>query len=816
MLETAWNDTRYVARMLGRAPGFTAAAVLTLGIGIGATTAVFSVVHGVLLSPLPYPDPDALVRLGHRIGGVDQPYFSDVIYLSYADSSRALRDIGVWTPGETATITGQGEPEQVRTLTANRGLLTTLGVAPVVGRWLSPADDTPGSPDAVMLAYGYWQRRFGGDPAVVDRALVVDGRPHQIVGVMPAGFRFGGEFDLVRPLRIDPGAPVTGFRLLGVARLETGVSPAQLDDDVRRVLAAWFARAGVAADVQARWAPAPRPLARDVVGDVGRTLWVLLGAIGVVLLMACANVANLLLVRAEARRQELAIRAALGARWTRIASQLLAESLLLSLAGGVVGAGLAILGVRALVALGPAGLPRLHEIAVDPTALGFTAAIALASGLLFGLLPIVKHARPGRADGVLVGSRSATLSRSRQRSQHLLVVSQIGLALVLLVSAGLMIRSVRALRQVEPGFVDPARLQTFTITIPATLVPEAVLVTRQQQAVLDRIAALPGVTSAAFTTRLPFGSDRSSSAIAVEGRREESQTPPNRQVKVVSPGMFRTQGTPLVAGRDFAWDDVHGARRVAVVSENLAREIWGSAEGALGRRFREHYVPDSAWWEVVGVAGDVHDDGVDQAPPATVYWPAQPDEYLLGMDGYQARRVAVAVRSDRAGTASLLAEIRQAVWSVSPTLPLAQVRTLNDLYADSMARTSFTLVMLGLAASMALLLGLSGLYGVIAYAVAQRRREIGIRLALGARAAEIRRLFVRRGLGVAAVGVGLGLVGASAVTRLMQSLLFGVGPLDPITFVATPLALAAVAVLATYLPARRATAVDPVETLRAE
>ena len=287
-------------------------------------------------------------------------------------------------------------------------------------------------------------------------------------------------------------------------------------------------------------------------------------------------------------------------------------------------------------------------------------------------------------------------------------------------------------------------------------------------------------------------------------------------MKVISPGLFATQGTPLVAGRDVTWTDVHERRRVAIVSENLAREIWGSPDAALGRRFREYYVPNGDWWEVVGVVADVHDDGVDQAPPATVYWPTHADEYLLGLSGYQARRVTVAVRSDRAGTAGLLEEIRQAVSAVNPMLPLADVRTLDALYTRSMARTSFTLVMLTIAAAMALLLGLSGLYGVIAYAVTQRRREIGIRLALGARAAEIRGLFVRRGLTVAAIGVALGLAGAAVLTRLMQSLLFGIGPLDPVTFVATPLVLVAVALVATYLPARRALAVDPVETLRAE
>jgi predicted permease len=814
MLDSVTNDVRQVVRMLGRTPGFTAASVLMLGVGIGATTAVFSVVNSVLLNPLPYRDPDALVRIVHNIGGVDQPYFSDGIYLSYVDHTRAFGDLGVWVPGETATVTGLGEPEQVRSLTASRGVLTALGVEPEIGRWFSVADDTPGTPDTVMLGHGYWQRRFGGDRGVLERTLTIDGRPRQIIGVMPAGFRFGGDFEIALPLRIDRGAPISSFRLLGVARLNPGVTPAQADADAVRVLHAWFERSGVKPEVRARWAPALQPLEKDVVGEVGRTLWVLMGAIAVVLLLACANVATLLLVRVEARRQELAVRAALGASWQRLARKLVAESLVLALAGGLLGVGLAHLGVRGLVAIGPSNLPRLHEIAIDPAVLGFALTITLVAGLLFGLVAILRHARPRVVEAL--GGRGASLSRQQQRSQQVLVALQMALALVLLVGAGLMIRSFQALRSVDPGFTQPDRVQTFSITIPAATVADPARVTRMQHDVVDRIAAIPGVAAVAFSTRLPMGSDRSSSALTVEGRPDDGTTPPNRQIKVVSPDLFRTLGTRLVAGRDFTWTELHDRRRVAIVSENLARELWGSPDAALGRRVREYYVRDSPWWEVVGVAGDVHDDGVDGPPPATVYWPALPDDDLQGMAGYQARRVSVAIRTERAGTAALLEQVGEAVWSVNPTLPLAQVRTLEDVYAASMARTSFTLILLAIAGAMALLLSVSGLYGVVAYAVSRRRREIGIRLALGARAVEIRRLFVQRGLIVVGAGVAIGLVGAAGVTRLMQSLLFGIRPLDPIAFTAMTLVLVTVAVLASYLPARRAATVDPVQTLREE
>jgi predicted permease len=810
------QDFRYTARTLRQQRVFSAAAVLTLGLGIGATTAIFSVVNGVLIKPLPYADPDALVRIVHSIGGVDQPYFSDAIYLAYVDNTRAFDDLGVWSPGETATITGRGDPEDVRTLTATRGVLTTLGVRPGLGRWFSTADLAPGAPDAVMLTHGYWQRRFGGDRGVLERALTVNGRPHQIVGVMPPGFGFGGDVEILLPLRIDRGAPVPAFRLLGVARLKPGVTMAQANADVVRVLHAWFETAGVKPEVRTRWAPALQPLKQDVIGDVGRTLGVLMGAIGLVLLMACANVANLLLVRVDARRQESAIRAALGATWTRIARQFLIESLALALLGGALGVALAYAGLRALVAIGPSNLPRLSEISIDPLVLGFALAISLVSGLLFGLVPIVMHLRPRLMDAIVSGGRAASLTRERQRSQQVLVAAQMALALVLLVSAGLMIRSFQALRSVDPGFTRPEHLQTFSISIPASIVAEPVRVTRMQHDVLDRIAAIPGVASAAFTTRLPMGSDRSSAALTVEGQPDDGRTPPNRQVKIVSPGLLRTQGTPLVAGRDFTWSDLYDMRDVAIVSENLARELWGSPAAALGKRVREYYDKDSAWREVVGVAGDVHDDGVDQPPPATIYWPAHPDEKLLGMSGYQSRRISVAIRTERAGTPDLLDRVHEAVWAVSATLPLSQVRRLDEVYRQSMARTSFTLVMLAIAGAMALLLGISGIYGVVSYAVSRRRREIGIRLALGARPTDIRGLFVRRGVTLGAAGLALGLAGALGSTRLMESLLFGISPLDPLTFLAMPLVLVAAAVLASYLPARRAVAIDPVETMRAE
>ncbi len=813
LLADAWQDLRHSWRALGKARVFATAAVLTLALGIAGTVTMFSVVHGVLLKPLPYQDPDALVRIVHVIGGIRQPYFSDVVFRAYVDHTQAFSDVGVWVPASTAAITGQGDPEEVRTLTASRSLLTTLGVPPALGRWFSTAEDAPGGAATVMLTHGYWQRKFGGDPAALSRTLTIDGRPHQIVGIMPPDFRFSEEFEIIRPLRINAAAPSAGFRLVGLARLKPGVALAQGNADVMRVLHAWFEQAGTRPEIRARWSPALQPLMDDVVGDVRATLWILMGAIAIVLLMACANVANLLLVRADGRRRELAIRTALGAGGLRIARQLLVETLLLAALGGGAGIALAYGALRALVAIAPANLPRIPDIAIDPAVIGFAVAISLLSGLLFGSIPVLKHARP-RLDAL--GAGGGRMTRGRQRSQQILVTTQMALALMLLVGAGLMIRSFQTLRNTNPGFTNPPALQMFTMRVVPALAQEAEHVTRMQEDLLQRIAKIPGVSTVAFATRMPMGVDRSSAALTVKGRPDDGRTPPNHQVKVISPDLFRTQGTPLIAGRDFTWSDVHGTRDIAIVSENLARELFGSADAAVGQTLREYYDNESPWREVVGVVGNVHDDGVHRNAPTTVYFPVRPVQRAFGIPGFQSRRVTFAIRSDRAGTPDFLEQVRDAVSSVSASVPMAQVTTLDEPYRRSMARTAFTLLMLAIAGTMALLLGMCGIYGVISYAVSQRRREIGIRLALGAPLTAVRHLFVRRGLVMGAAGLAAGLAGAVAVTRLMKSVLYGVTPLDPMTFAAMPVLLAAAVALASYLPARAATMVDPVETMRAE
>ncbi len=821
------RDLRHGARMLRKQPMFSAVALLTLAIGIGANTAVFSVVNSVLLKPLPYPNAEELVSLRQTAPGAaglasfaSGLRLSPSMYFTYAEHNRAFRSLGIGISG-TANVTGLAEPEQVRTILVSDGVLQTLGVSPIAGRWLSRADQDPHGPESVMLGYGYWQRRFAGARSAIGRTITVDARPREIVGVMPPGFRImTADPDLIVPFAFDRSKLIlAGFGYQGIARLKPGVTIPQANADITRMLPIWMDSWSNGPHTNSRFyenwriTPAIRPLKQEVIGNVASVLWVVMATIAIVMLIACANVANLLLVRADGRQQELAVRAALGASRARIVRELLVESLLLGLLGGVLSVALAYGGLRLLVAIGPANLPRLSEIFLDARALAFTLALSLLSGLLFGSIPALKYAGPRIALALRSAGRTASISRERHHSRNLLVIAQMAMAVVLLVGAGLMIRTFDALRTVQPGFTDAKHLETIRISIPASLVAEPQRVTRIQNEIADKLAAIPGVISVGFASVMPMeGLQPNWNMIFAEGHNYKGEIPPLRLFKNVSPGFFHTTGTKLVAGRELTWTDVYQQRRQALVSENLARELWGSPSNAVGKRFREF----SDLWEVAGVVENVRENGVDAPAPAIVYWPPlMQDLYGPGKPD-AVRGVTFAIRSDRAGTESLLSAMRQAVWSVNPSLPLASIRTMQEIFSESMARTSFTLVMLAIAASMALVLGIVGIYGVISYGVSQRRREIGVRLALGAQQSALKGMFVRSGLGLAASGVAIGLLVAAGLMRMMKSLLFGISPLDPFTYAIAPLVLAAAAVLASYLPARRAAAVDPVEALKAE
>jgi putative ABC transport system permease protein len=820
------DQFRQVLRRLGRAPLFTAITLITLGGGVGANTVIFSVLEGVLLKPLPYPHEERLIGVWHTAPGVGIPELETApfLYFTEREQNTTLEEMGAYT-NDSLNVTGMGEPEQVGGLDVAEGTLPLLGVKPVLGRVFTHTDDSPGAPETVMISYGYWRKKFAGDPGAVGRTIAVDGKARTIIGVLPQGFHFLDEEDaaLVIPFQWDRNKTHLGnFSYYGLARMKPGVTIAKADADLARLtpiaIRSFTPPDGFSAKLfeQAQMAPLLRPLKEDVVGDVGKVLWVLMGSIGVVLLIACANVANLLLVRVEGRSQELAIRAALGAGWGRIASELLFESVTLGLIGGAVGLGLAYAALRALRALAPAGLPRIHEIGIDIPVLVFTLGIALLASVLFGSVPILKYAGSRLNTGLREGGRTLSASREQHRARNVLVVVQVALALVLLIYSGLMIRTFRALTHVPPGFVAGDTVQTFRIYIPETEVPdsERERIVRMHEAILNKLAAIPGVASASFSTAVPMDGVNSMDPIFAQDRTyAEGELPPLRRFKFVSPEYLGTLGTPLVAGRDLTWADTYQKLPVAIVSENFAREYWHSANDALGKRIRVGNTDD--WREIIGVAGDVYYEGVNKPASSVVYWPVIMGRFE-GEKDYVRRGVAFALRSPRAGSESFMTEVREAVWSVDANLPLAQVHTLGYFYGKSLARTSFTLVMLSVAGGMALLLGIVGIYGVIAYSVSQRTREIGIRMALGAQTATLTGMFVRQGLLLTGIGIACGLVVAFVAMRLMASLLFHVSPMDPVTYLGMTIGVVVTGYLACYLPSRRAAMVDPVEALRAE
>lgn len=828
------GDIRYAARGLRKNLSFTAVAVLTLGLGIGANTAVFSVVNSVLLKPLAFPRAEELVdvaQVAPGAGGIIASRgglgLSPSMYFTYTEQNRSFQSMGVWT-SSYVTVTGLTEPEQVFANLISDGLLQALAAQPEIGRLLTPADQVPGSNESVLLAYSYWQRRFGGDRSVIGRKIFVDARPREIVGVMPADFRIADTpADLILPLRLDRrGAILAGFYLRAIGRVKPGVSVEQANADIARLIPIWMRswpsiESGKAGDALAekvyrswRIGPNVRPLRESVVGNVKSVLWVVMGTLGMVMLIACANVANLLLVRVDARQSELALRAALGAGWGRIVRQLLIESLLLGAVGGTLGLAVAYGGLRLLVRNGPSSLPRLSEIGIDSHALVFTSVVTLLSALVFGLIPALRYAGPQVSLAQRDGGRTASPGSNRHRARNTLVIVQVSLALVLLISAGLMIRTFQAMRSVRMGFEQPATIETFRAVIPRELVPNEEQATRIEQAIAEKVAELPGVTAVGFSSAMPMdGAPPNWDGILTEGQSYAQNHPPMRLYLNVSPGLFRSLGTKIKAGRDLSWIDIYGDRKFVLVSENLARELWGSPEAAIGKRVRSTEI--GPWREVVGVVEDVRHGGAQEPAPAVVYWPA------FGQIPYApvtaaTRSVVFSIRTDRAGTGALLNEIRRAVWSVNAQLAVANPETMRETVDRSMARTSFTLVMLAIAGSMALVLGFIGIYGVIAYAVSQRTREIGIRIALGAEPSDVRRVFVRHGLGLCAVGIVIGLGAAALLARVMKSLLFGVPPVDPVTFAAVPVTLLLATFAACYLPARRASAVDPADCMRAE
>jgi predicted permease len=824
------QDLRYAARSLRRSPGFTIVAIITLGLGLGATAAIFTLLNAVVLQPLPYREPGRLVDIVTRWPGIraDMQYgISPANYFYFRDHSRTLEDVGVYMTGEF-TITGNQRPERVRVAAASPGVLRALDARPELGRVIMADDDQPGTgaprnplpgPAApvAVLSHDFWERRYGGDPRVIGQTITIDARSMPIVGVLQAGVQLPNrDIDVWQPIGLNPAAPATNWHTFdAIARLRHGVTIDQARSELAAISSrvvelfpsayddAFMKDTGFRFDVESM---------RDMVlGDVGRSIWLLFGTVGVVLLIACFNVANLFVARTEGRQRETAVRLALGARPAQLARHYMTESVLLASLAGVLGILFAWGGVRLLLAFSPDWIPRLAEIRLGWETVAFTTAVAMVAGITFGLFPLFA-ARNAAGETGAGGARGSTSTRHQHAFRGTLVVVQMALALVLLAAAGLMLRSFEKLRSVDPG-IRPDGVLTMELHLPSQRYDSYERVGAFYHELTSRLESLPGIRRAGVTTQLPMtSSNLGCSALFVEDDPPApDENPPCLGTSTVSPGYFESMGIS-VRGRTPSWADIDDRSGAVVVSRALAQRLW-PGQDPIGKGIR-----GNGWarpfYRVVGVTDDVRYTGLDEPPSEMAYFP------LLPMDGAQLwgapRSATLIVQSSSTQPEQLAATVRRTLADIDSNIPLANVRTMNQVVSKSMARTSLTMLLLVIAGGMALVLAAVGLYGVISYIVGKRTREIGIRVALGAQVTQVVRGVAFQSLRFALLGVAAGVVASLFVTRLIRSMLFDVSPADPIVLVGVSLLLVAVALVASYLPARRAAKVDPVITLRAE
>jgi predicted permease len=820
------RDVRHALRGLVQRPAFAAVVILTLGLGLGATTAIYALLDAVVLRPLPYPNASRLVYIEHPVPGVETNArwrMSQAGYFFFRKNSRAFQDIGLYNRGEASLVTPD-RAERVRAAAVSGNFFDVVGVKPMIGRGFTDADNRPNAAPVVMLSYDFWRQRFNGDRRIVGTTVNLGSVTSTIVGVTPPGLQLPDyQSQIWEPLELDPDAPAINAHYLdavGLLRPGVTISAAQADatrltsrlpEEFPRAYSAGFMR-------ESRFTVLVTPLRDTVIGAMSHTLWILLGAVSIVLLIAFANVANLFLVRAESRRREVAIRLALGAERMHLAGLYLAESTVLAVMGGVLAVGLTYGAIRFLLVLNPASVPRLAEVSLGWRAAGVALGLSLACGVALGLLPLTRIGASGADVGTLrEGGRGQTASRRQLSARSALIVAQMAMAVVLLAAAGLMLRSFQRLRSVQPG-LDPTGLLTFEIALPQNRYvprvrgPEAyVPVFRFYRELADRLAELPGVTSVSMTQALALKDGDGCALVFVKGKNYTRETAPCVGNVIAGPGYFSTLGI-AVRGRTPTWSDVDQQTGAVVVSKALADRMW-PGEDPLGKELRPNGMGDP-WYHVVGVTGDVHTRSLDQPPSEIVYYPMVP---IQGAPlWYPPTQVTVAVRARSGNPLDLAQAARRAVAALDREVPVANIQTMQAIVDRSTAKTTFAMLLLAIAGAMALTLSAVGIYGVISYTVNQRRAEIGVRMALGAQATQVGRMVVVQSLRVAAVGIAIGLVAAFATTRVMQSLLFGVSPTDPITLGGVTVLLVMLGGAASYVPARRATKVDPVEILRRE